>query len=145
VQCTFRWDRVAQVPDDATATHLYRIAQEAVANAVRHGRAKRIEITLASRGGTLVLAVADNGVGIPHALIQGIRQGVVSGAPVAGRRGATGIGLQTMNFRARVIGGSFGVTARKGGGTVVTCTIRHEPAPFPAHRGRASGKLSRAK
>ena len=67
VHCAFRWDRVARVRDETTATHLYRIAQEAVGNAVRHGKAQRIEITLASRGGTLVLAVADNGIGVPRA------------------------------------------------------------------------------
>lgn len=141
VHCAFRWDRVAKVRDETTATHLYRIAQEAVGNAVRHGKARRIEITLASRGGTLVLAVADNGVGVPRALIQGIKQGFAVTAPGAGAKSAPGIGLQTMHFRARVIGGTFDVTARKGGGTVVTCTIRHEPAPIS--RLRASDASDR--
>jgi PAS domain S-box-containing protein len=128
VQCIFRWDRVARVRDETAATHLYRIAQEAVGNAVRHGKARRIEITLASRGGTLVLAVADNGIGVPRAIIQGIKQGFAISPTRPGNK-PPGIGLQTMHFRARVIGGSFDVTPRKGGGTVITCTIRHEPPP----------------
>ncbi len=140
VQCSFRWDRVASVRDETAATHLYRIAQEAVGNAVRHGKAKRIEITLAVRGGTLVLAVADNGIGVPRSVIQGIKQGLAVTPKRPGNK-PPGIGLQTMHFRARVLGGAFDVTARKGGGTVITCTIRHEPAPAPVRRvsGRTSG------
>ena len=46
VRCTFRWDRVAQVREDATATHLYRIAQEAVGNAIKHGKARAIELAI---------------------------------------------------------------------------------------------------
>jgi len=129
VRCTFRWDRVARVRDETAATHLYRIAQEAVGNAVRHGKARQIEITLASRAGTLVLAVADNGIGVSRAVIQEIKRGFAVNRPRPGRSVSSGIGLQTMHFRARVIGGSFDVRARKGGGTVITCTIRHQPVP----------------
>jgi PAS domain S-box-containing protein len=129
VRCTFRWDRVAQVREDATATHLYRIAQEAVGNAIKHGKARAIEISLAARGGTLVLAIADNGVGMDKALTDGVRQGLALGSPNRVHQAEVGMGLQTMQFRSRVIGGSFTANKRKGGGTVVVCTIRSEPVP----------------
>jgi len=129
VRCTFRWDRVAQVREDATATHLYRIAQEAVGNAIKHGKARAIEISLAARGGTLVLAIADNGVGMDKALTDGVQQGLTMGTSNRIHRAEMGMGLQTMQFRSRVIGGSFTANKRKGGGTVVVCTIRSEPVP----------------
>ena len=129
VRCTFRWDRVAQVREDATATHLYRIAQEAVGNAIKHGKARAIEISLAARGGTLVLAIADNGVGIEKALTDDVRQGLAPSGSNRVHRPEIGMGLQTMNFRSRVIGGNFTINKRKGGGTVVVCTIRAEPVP----------------
>ncbi|MGA2440485.1 MAG: PAS domain S-box protein [Tepidisphaeraceae bacterium] len=153
VRCTFRWDRVAQVHEDATATHLYRIAQEAVGNAIKHGKARAIEISLAARGGTLVLAIADNGVGMRKALTDGVQQGLALGGPNRMHQAEVGMGLQTMQFRSRVIGGSFTANKRKGGGTVIVCTIRSEPVPN-AHNQKppaapnppsplASGKPSR--
>jgi two-component system sensor kinase FixL len=142
VRCAFRWDRVARVRDETMATHLYRIAQEAVGNAIRHGNAKQIEISLAARGGTLMLAVADNGIGVPRKIVQGIKKGFAVGSPRGIRNNSHGIGMETMHFRARVIGGNFDVTARKGGGTVVSCTIRHEPVPSAA---KPRGKPLRTK
>ena len=129
VRCTFRWDRVAQVREDATATHLYRIAQEAVGNAIKHGKARDIEISLAARGGTLVLAIADNGVGMNKSLTDGVQQGLTLGDTNRRHQAEVGMGLQTMQFRSRVIGGSFTANKRKGGGTVIVCTIRSEPVP----------------
>jgi len=64
VQCVFEIDEPVLIRDGSTATHLYRIAQEAVTNAVRHGKARRIDISLASRNGRVVLAVEDDGVGL---------------------------------------------------------------------------------
>jgi signal transduction histidine kinase len=101
---------------ETTATHLYRIAQEAITNAVKHGKATRIEIRCAIAEGRLDLRVADNGSGIPP--------------------GATeheGLGLHIMSYRARAIGGDLSVVPRLEGGTLVRCY-----APLP-HRGQTEG------
>lgn len=106
---------LAALTDDVT-TNLYRIAQEAVGNAVKHARASRIEIRLRSVGRALTLEVSDNG--------RGMAQDV--SAPSAPRRsgGEPGIGLRTMTYRARMIGGDLTIARRRGGGTVITCSVR---------------------
>jgi PAS domain S-box-containing protein len=123
IKCHFHWDQIAQVRNDTSATHFYRIAQEAVSNAIKHGKARRVEIALAARDEkTVELTVEDNGVGIPKDLAATIMQGIaVSGG--TNRRPDMGIGLQTMHYRARVIGGSFVVQAGKRGGTSVRCIL----------------------
>ncbi|MFY9924689.1 MAG: sensor histidine kinase [Opitutaceae bacterium] len=106
VECVCRCEGNAAFEENGTATHLYRIAQEAVRNAVRHGRAKRIDIALEDRGGKVVLSVHDDGTGL---------------AP-PGSRGE-GLGLRIMTHRASIIGASLAVTAQPGGGTLVICTL----------------------
>jgi signal transduction histidine kinase len=99
-------------------THLYRIAQEAVNNAVKHANASHLWIELTPRAGErqLVLTVRDDGVGLPQQ---------------PGRTG--GMGLQTMDYRARIIGGTVDVRRGEAGGTVVTCTC-----PTAASSGAAA-------
>jgi len=87
------------------AIHLYRIAQEAVANAVRHARATEITVTLAYEDGALVLTIADDGVGIAQ-------------PPV--RRG---MGLTSMTHRAEAIGAFLIIAPGPRGGTTVRCTL----------------------
>jgi signal transduction histidine kinase len=99
----------AAVRGDA-ALHLYRIAQEAVMNAVKAGKAKRISVRLTRRSGRGVLSVTDNGVGLRE----------------PPRRG---MGLMMMSHRARVLGALFGIRSRPRGTTRVTCV-------FPADGGR---------
>jgi two-component system sensor kinase FixL len=143
IRCTFDWDRIAHVREDATATHLYRIAQEAVGNAVRHGQASAVAIRLHHRGsGAVVLSVEDNGKGMRRAIADSVKQGLVLSDR---NKPATGIGLQTMHYRARVIGGSFAVSPRKGRGTIVTCTIGHEYShqPPPKSQGESGKNLRR--
>jgi signal transduction histidine kinase len=96
----------APVPlrDNAVATHLYRIAQEAVTNAVKHSRASQILICLRTREGRIELRVTDNGIGVP-----------ASPAP------SGGMGRYTMDYRARTIGGTLSVERGPNGGTVVSC------------------------
>ena len=66
VRCIFESDARVFVRDASTATHLYRIAQEAVSNAIRHGKAQRIDISVAHHKDRLTLAVEDDGVGLPE-------------------------------------------------------------------------------
>ena len=83
------------------ALHLYRIAEEAVTNAVKHAGANSITIKLAILAGRPVLEIADDGKGIGE------------------RLKTEGMGLRNMQYRASVIGGELTVEARKGGGTRV--------------------------
>ena len=108
-RCTCVCDAGTLLHDNAVATHLYRIAQEAVANAVRHGRAGTIAIGLAvSRADEIVLTVADDGVGLWQAPAD-----------------ADGIGIPAMKYRARVIGGTLTIEpGRSGRGTSVRCAVR---------------------
>ena len=91
--------------DNKTAVHLYHVAQEAVNNAVRHGKPSRILITLtAGTDGKGELAIENDGASIPD-------------EPERGQ----GMGLRIMSYRAAMIGGSLEVQLRKEGGTVVIC------------------------
>jgi signal transduction histidine kinase len=107
-QVTCRFAGPAEEPPltDTSATHLYRIAREAVTNAVNHGHAKQIDIALEVAAGHTGLRVADSGCGMPR--------------PIPRRKG---MGLRIMNYRADVIGASLAFTAPENGGTMVTCTV----------------------
>ena len=107
VSCPFRCEHPVQVLDNTMATQLFRIAQEAVANAIKHSHADRIEISLSQDATNLILSIRDNGVGIPD--------------HVSGQR--TGMGLLTMSHRARMMGGHLAATPDQFGGTLVHCTV----------------------
>jgi PAS domain S-box-containing protein len=104
--CRFDGDEQVIFPDSTVATHLYYIAKEAVANAVKHARAKRIHISLARVGDRVHLKVADNGIG----LTQPIKSG--------------GLGLQIMPYRARIIGAAFEIDSTPNQGTVVHVSLK---------------------
>jgi signal transduction histidine kinase len=95
------------ISDVATAMHLYRIAQESVANAVKHGAATRVFITLESVGEVVRLRIDDNGKGY-------FQQDDVGGG---------GMGMRTMAYRARLIGGTLEIQERDGPGTCVWCEL----------------------
>jgi PAS domain S-box-containing protein len=88
------------------ATHLYRIAQEAILNAIKHGKAERITIQLALKNDNLVLSIRDHGVGLP-----------------AVPTNHNGIGTQIMHHRAESIGAVLTVTNVKPTGVLVTCIL----------------------
>ena len=111
VTCRFESTENVIVSDIATATHLYRIAQEAINNATRHGQASEINITLRREGAHVVLEVKDNGVGI-HSSIDRDRAEL-----------GTGMGLRTMQYRCGVIGGTFHIEAGPAGGTSIRCLV----------------------
>jgi PAS domain S-box-containing protein len=130
VRCMFKWDQIAQVRENVAANHLYRIAQEAVGNAIRHGKAGIITISLIESGPSQILSISDNGAGIPRLLGRQVKQGLAHNRHAGTPR--QGMGLQTMQYRAQVIGGILAVTARKGGGTCVTCAVNREASAGPA-------------
>lgn len=106
VTCEFTLDGEVRLSDADCATHLYRIAQEAVRNALQHGRAERITIRLAGQGEAVRLEVSDNGLGLAP------RSGVGRGA-----------GLRLMEHRCSLIGGTFTAQGAPRGGTRVVCTL----------------------
>ena len=112
VPCVFECGLAAAAAFDRTvATHLYRITQEAVNNATRHGRPEHVWITLTEEDGGVVLTVRDDGAGLPDD---------------AGAKG--GMGLRIMKYRADIIGAALDVRGHPQGGTVVVCTLPRDRA-----------------
>jgi len=105
VACEFESDGPVRV-DAATATHLYRIVQEALGNAIRHAYAKNIRVALKNTDRGIALTVRDDGIGIP-----------------AETERAVGLGLKTVAYRARIIGADVRVARGPEGGTIVECVI----------------------
>jgi PAS domain S-box-containing protein len=95
--------------DDNTATHLYRIVQEALGNALRHGRPTRVTVQLRVEGGQIELAITDDGPGFDRRAVR-----------------PSGLGLKIMRFRAQMIGGDLTVESLPGAGTTIRC---HCPTP----------------
>lgn len=104
VQCTFQCPAPVLLASNQTATHLFRIAQEAISNAVRHGKAKKIAIELQRLDSKVQLAVRDNGTGFRVDSV-----------------GDQGMGLRIMKYRASMIGGTLSVQPNPKGGMVVLC------------------------
>ncbi len=106
VSCRFKCSRPVLLAENIVATHLYRIAQEAVTNALKHGRSKRIDIVLSATPEQTMLEVRDDGVGFEK------------GVPPH-----KGLGLRTMTHRAGKIGGTLLIRKGDRGGTEVACTV----------------------
>jgi len=109
IQCRCESTSRVMLRNSAEATHLYRIAQEAVNNALKHGRARTIAMRLVAQNDRLELRVEDDGTGMPGSQSQ----------PKGG------MGIQIMQYRARSMGGSLLVAARASGGTVISCCVPH--------------------
>jgi signal transduction histidine kinase len=109
VACEFQGESRVRLAEGGTATHCYHIAQEAARNAVRHGKARHVLISLTTRPGIMTLAVRDDGAGLPP----------------PGARGQ-GLGLRIMAHRAGIIGARFTVEAQPGGGTLAVCELPWE-------------------
>jgi len=109
-----------QLGSPEVSMHLFRITQEAVANAVRHAAASKIWIKLDLTGDTLSLQIEDNGRGM------GMHR-------VPSRSG--GMGLRTMRYRAQAVGAELHIEPRLGGGTRVRCQmkVKHETATHHLH------------
>lgn len=103
--------------DHNSANHLFRIAQEAINNATRHGKASVVTLRLSGNNrGDIQLAIEDNGSGIPQPLPQ-----------------PGGMGLSIMQYRARTIGGQLEVAPRPEGGTIVACSFHQQMPHKPAN------------
>jgi signal transduction histidine kinase len=105
LKCHFKCARGVSIPGDPAALHLYRVAQEAVNNAVKHSGAKNILISLDRNSEHICVSVQDDGKGF-----------------VPKRRGK-GLGLHMMRYRANALGGELKIQRRKTGGMDITCVI----------------------
>ena len=106
IACEFESDGVVPVPDSAVATQLYRIAQEAVMNAIKHANAESVRICLTKSDDSLTLTVSDDGIGLPEKLPQ-----------------LEGLGMRLMSHGAAFIGAEFHARRNPHGGTIVTCRV----------------------
>ena len=107
VNCALESQQGIQIKDGAVARHLFRIAQEAVNNAVKHAGATRLQIKFFREAEAVYLVISDNGKGLP-------KSGETS----------RGIGMQVMKHRAGMIGAELSVKSKPGGGVTVLCVWR---------------------
>lgn len=106
VACRLECERTVEVHDNFTATRLFRIAKEAVHNAVKHADPGEIVIRLHDDGRELVLQITDDGIGLSDEV-------------------AEGNGIRIMRYRCQIIGATLDIGPGDTGGVVVTCTIQH--------------------
>ena len=106
VNCAFDCESAIEIKDATTATHLYRITQEAVNNAIRHGKPKQIVISLANFKDRTELTVEDDGAGLPDDWQK-----------------QRGLGTRIMAHRAAMIGGTFSIEPNPTGGAFVKCSV----------------------
>jgi signal transduction histidine kinase len=113
ISCVVRCQQPVALADKTVATHLYRIAQEAISNAIHQGKAARVWIHLVRKKNKLTLRIRDNGSGFSK------------------RRGfKEGIGMRSMKYRAQVIGGSLTIESKRGTGTTVACVCTRPRSRF---------------
>jgi signal transduction histidine kinase len=122
VRCRFAVDDPVLIADEVAAINLFRIAQEAVNNAVKHSHARNVTIGLGAVEDEVTLTVKDDGIGFPEALDRPF-----------------GMGLHIMNYRARMIGAALDIRRGARGGTIVICSYRNQNVIQPTHtHGQAS-------
>ena len=106
VACMLECDSPPSIEDAEAATHLYRIAQEAVQNALRHGKPRQIVMSLSRVRDRAELTIEDDGTGLPEDWQSG-----------------RGLGTRIMAHRAQMIGGALSIEPNPTGGTFVTCSF----------------------
>jgi signal transduction histidine kinase len=105
VECRLDCSGDLPLSSNSAATHLYRITQEALTNALKHASPTEIVIELLAQEKQGVLRITDNGKGISKSTAEN----------------SSGLGMRTMEYRSNVIGAALSVRARRGGGTIVEC------------------------
>ncbi len=94
------------IHNQTTASHLFRLTQEAVNNSMKHGKARHVVIGLRNSGDHTILRISDDGLGFPSVTLK-----------------SKGLGLKIMSYRAQKIGGSLDIQPGEKGGAVVTCSF----------------------
>ena len=105
IKCVLSGEELIPIHDSTVANQLYRIAQEAVTNSVKHAVANHIDIRLAMNGSELYLSIVDDGVGFPD------------------RPRSEGLGLHLMRHAAALSGGTFDIRRNGQKGTIATCRV----------------------
>jgi two-component system, NarL family, sensor histidine kinase NreB len=108
VKCAVHAPISVAIENELDAGHLYRIAQEAVHNSVKHAQATEIVIMLKQNRGVLRLEISDDGQGLPKT-----------------PKRDQGIGLQVMKHRASIIGADLEIKSDSGKGVTIVCTLRN--------------------
>lgn len=106
ITCRFDCDAPLLIHDVSISDHLYRIAQEAVSNAVKHGKARNVVIQLETMGEGIALHIIDDGVGLPESIPK-----------------HSGMGMRIMEHRASIIGATLTACRGEHGGTTVSCIM----------------------
>lgn len=108
--CIFKCPNDIEIEKPTVALHLYRISQEAINNAVKHGQATKIFVRLEANNNKkrLQLIVEDNGTGFPAALE---------------KEKYKGMGINTMKYRAHILGGKLNITETPEGWTRIICSV----------------------
>jgi len=119
VHCEFEWQERLSISDEEIVIHLFRIAQEAIRNALKHARATHLRVTLENVNGAVQLTVEDNGKGLSDS-----------------DRSRKGLGLRIMAYRASLIGGDLKLEKGPEGGTRIVCFV-------PPEKTSANGALGR--
>lgn len=127
VTCTHRVKTIRPLGAELS-NHLYRIAQEAIRNAVRHGQARSIRLHLHGARAKVRLTVTDNGIGMPDDAVD-----------------AAGMGLKIMRYRARMLGGEVRFERGESGGTRIVCECPLEPAAAAPRPSQARRRNPRAR
>ncbi|PIQ63634.1 MAG: histidine kinase [Bacteroidetes bacterium CG12_big_fil_rev_8_21_14_0_65_60_17] len=109
VECVLEVDGNVRLEDSSAASNIYRITQEAVSNAVKHGQARVITVSVTNHDHALEITIDDDGIGFPETLSED-----------------RGMGVDIMGYRARVIGGTLTIDRRPDGGTRVRCILSPE-------------------
>ena len=112
LKCNFESAGINGLGNNSYASHLYRIAQEAIHNATRHGQAREIDIHLSSNSNATSLSVADDGTGFP-----------------ADGEQSNGFGISIMRYRANLMKGELLIESAPGSGTVISCTVPTRDIP----------------
>lgn len=113
ISCTLRIEEPVLIHDNNMSTHLYRIAQEAVNNAIKHGQAKNIVISLFHGEEYDTLQIENDGARLSAPSIND-----------------PGMGLQIMSYRARMIGGSLKISSDEEYGVTITCRFPRSIVPL---------------
>jgi PAS domain S-box-containing protein len=124
IRCDFTGSGPAPVLENGVAAHLYYIAQEAVLNAVKHGKAAHVTLSLKHAGGHYELTIQDNGSGFE-----------------TGNGNSKGMGVRIMQYRARTIGATLDLKSAPGAGTRITCVF-YPTVPEPSQKSRQAVMLS---
>jgi two-component system, LuxR family, sensor kinase FixL len=106
ITCTVEIEDKLVIRNRGAENHLFRLAQEAINNSVKHGKAKKVIVALKRADNKIVLSISDDGVGFGN-----------------GEPKVSGLGLRIMNYRAQKIGAVLDIQSSAEGGAVLTCAF----------------------